>query len=65
MFQALKTQYRKIGLDLDTANSDLTVEKNSVLRLEGLRTALERQNKELKSKLSEMDSELRTKYVLV
>lgn len=52
---------RKIQLTNEQLQTDLNSEKSSVLKMEGHRSMLERQNKELKSKLSELDTEIRSK----
>lgn len=52
---------RKNQLSLEQLQSDYNIEKSSVVKLEGYRSMLERQNKELKAKLAEMESEVRSK----
>lgn len=43
-------------------NVELTAERSTVQRLEGARSQLERQNKELKLKLQEIESTVKSKY---
>lgn len=46
----------------DQMNVELTAERSTAQRLEGARSQLERQNKELKLKLQEMESTVKSKY---
>lgn len=43
-------------------NVELTAERSSAQRLEGARAQLERQNKDLKQKLTELESAVKSKY---
>ena len=52
---------RKNQLAMEQLQTDYNTEKSSVVKLEGQRSMLERQNKELKAKLSELESEIRSK----
>ena len=52
---------RKIQLNNEQLQTDLNIEKSSVVKMEGHRSMLERQNKELKSKLAELETEIRSK----
>ncbi|XP_047737475.1 myosin heavy chain, non-muscle isoform X3 [Hyalella azteca] len=52
---------RKIQLSNEQLQTDLNAEKSVVVKLEGHRAMLERQNKEHKSKLAELEGEIRSK----
>lgn len=52
---------RKNQLAMEQLQTDYNTEKSSVVKLEGQRSMLERQNKELKAKLAELESEIRSK----
>lgn len=52
---------RKIQLNNEQLQTDLNCEKSAVVKMEGHRSMLERQNKELKSKLAELETEIRSK----
>lgn len=52
---------RKNQLAMEQLQTDYNTEKSSVVKLEGQRSMLERQNKELKAKLAEMEAEVRSK----
>lgn len=52
---------RKNQLSMEQLQTDYNMEKSSVVKLEGQRSMLERQNKELKAKLAELEAEVRSK----
>ena len=52
---------RKNQLTMEQTQADLSTEKSAVVKLEGQRSMLERQNKELKGKLAELEVEIRSK----
>lgn len=52
---------RKNQLTSEQLQSEFNLEKSNVVKLEGQRSMLERQNKELKAKLSELEAEVRSK----
>ncbi|XP_066531142.1 myosin-9 [Hoplias malabaricus] len=49
-------------LQVDQINVELTAERSTSQRLEGVRSQFERQNKELKLKLTEMEGTVKSKY---
>ncbi|KAJ8251676.1 hypothetical protein GJAV_G00223910 [Gymnothorax javanicus] len=49
-------------LQTDQVNVELTAERSSAQRLEGARSQLDRQNKELKLKLQELEATVKSKY---
>ena len=52
---------RKNQLSTEQLQCDFNTEKACVVKLEGQRSMLERQNKELKAKLAELETEIRSK----
>ncbi|XP_076043123.1 myosin heavy chain 10 isoform X2 [Oratosquilla oratoria] len=59
--EVLMDKMRKNQLAMEQLQTDHNSEKSSVVKLEGQRSMLERQNKELKAKLSELEAEIRSK----
>jgi len=59
--EVLMDKMRKNQLSMEQLQTDYNTEKSSVVKLEGQRSMLERQNKELKAKLSELEVEIRSK----
>ncbi|MCL4134982.1 UNVERIFIED_CONTAM: hypothetical protein GTU68_042074 [Idotea baltica] len=59
--EVLMDKMRKNQLQTEQLQTDFNIERSSVVKLEGQRSMLERQNKELKAKLAEMESEVRSK----
>lgn len=59
--EVLMDKMRKNQLSMEQLQTDFNTEKSSVVKLEGQRSMLERQNKELKAKLSELEVEIRSK----
>ncbi|CAN2387925.1 Myosin N-terminal SH3-like domain [Pristimantis euphronides] len=60
--ELLNDRYRKYTLQVETMTSELAAERSFSQKAENARQQLERQNKELKVKLNEMDSTVRSKY---
>ncbi|KAK3091423.1 hypothetical protein FSP39_019778 [Pinctada imbricata] len=52
---------RKSQMALEQMNADLNSERSVTQKLEGQRTSLERQNKEMKEKLQELENTIRTR----
>ena len=50
---------RRVQLLNDQLHTDLNAEKSAVLKMEGNKSMLERQNKELKCKLAELETEIK------
>lgn len=59
--EVLMDKMRKNQISMEQLQTDYNTEKSSVVKLEGQRSMLERQNKELKAKLAELESEIRSK----
>ncbi|XP_042206669.1 myosin heavy chain, non-muscle-like isoform X10 [Homarus americanus] len=59
--EVLMDKMRKNQLSMEQLQTDYNTEKSSVVKLEGQRSMLERQNKELKAKLAELEAEIRSK----
>ncbi|XP_045109525.1 myosin heavy chain, non-muscle-like isoform X11 [Portunus trituberculatus] len=59
--EVLMDKMRKNQLAMEQLQTDYNTERSSVVKLEGQRSMLERQNKELKAKLAELESEIRSK----
>ncbi|XP_038639473.1 myosin-9-like isoform X3 [Scyliorhinus canicula] len=53
---------RKANLQVDQINADLSAERSNAQKAENARQQLDRQNKELKAKLQEMENAVRSKY---
>ncbi|KAM5132586.1 myosin-10-like [Mantella aurantiaca] len=60
--ELLNDRYRKYILQVETMTTELAGERSFSQKAENARQQLERQNKELKVKLNEMDSSVRSKY---
>ncbi|XP_032817136.1 myosin-10-like isoform X1 [Petromyzon marinus] len=60
--ELLQDRLRKTTLQVDQITMELTSERSLTQKADGLRLQLERQNKELKLKLQELESEGKTKY---
>ncbi|XP_075696179.1 myosin-10-like isoform X2 [Rhinoderma darwinii] len=60
--ELLNDRYRKYTLQVETMTTELAGERSFSQKAENARQQLERQNKELKVKLNEMDSTIRSKY---
>ncbi|KAM4703591.1 myosin-10-like isoform 2-T2 [Rhinophrynus dorsalis] len=60
--ELLNDRYRKYTLQVETMTTELSAERSFSQKAENARQQLERQNKELKVKLNELDSTIRSKY---
>ncbi|XP_012723291.2 myosin-9 isoform X1 [Fundulus heteroclitus] len=60
--ELVNDRLKKAMLQTDQANIELTAERSASQRLEGARSQLERQNKELKLKLQELEGTVKSKY---
>ncbi|XP_018081713.1 myosin-10 isoform X7 [Xenopus laevis] len=60
--ELLNDRYRKLTLQVETMTTELSAERSFSQKAENARQQMERQNKELKVKLNEMDSTMRSKY---
>ncbi|XP_072011608.1 myosin-10-like isoform X9 [Engystomops pustulosus] len=60
--ELLNDRYRKYTIQVETMTTELAAERSFSQKAENARQQLERQNKELKVKLNEMDSTIRSKY---
>ncbi|XP_053109441.1 myosin-9 [Hemicordylus capensis] len=55
-------RFKKANLQIDQINTDLNAERSNAQKNENARQQFERQNKELKAKLQEMESAVKSKY---
>lgn len=62
--ELLNDRYRKLLLQVETLTTELGVERSVVQKAENVRQQLERQNKELRAKLGELDGSVKSKYKL-
>ncbi|XP_019125072.1 myosin-9 isoform X1 [Larimichthys crocea] len=60
--ELINDRLKKAMLQTDQMNVELTAERSSSQRVEGARAQLERQNKELKLKLQELEGTVKSKY---
>ncbi|MBN3298254.1 MYH9 protein, partial [Amia calva] len=60
--ELVNDRLRRAALQTDQVTAELTAERSTSQRLEGARSQLERQNKELKLKLQELESTVKSKY---
>ncbi|KAM8946584.1 myosin-10 isoform 2-T2 [Pelodytes ibericus] len=60
--ELLNDRFRKTTLQMDTLNSELAGERSSAQKSENARQQLERQNKELKAKLQELEGSVKSKF---
>ncbi|KAE8593447.1 hypothetical protein XENTR_v10019141 [Xenopus tropicalis] len=60
--ELINDRYRKLTLQVETITTELSAERSFSQKAENARQQMERQNKELKVKLNEMDSTMRSKY---
>ncbi|NP_001084034.1 myosin, heavy chain 10, non-muscle S homeolog [Xenopus laevis] len=60
--ELLNDRFRKTTLQVDTLNSELAAERSSGQKSENARQQLERQNKELKAKLQELEGSVKSKF---
>ncbi|XP_063292215.1 myosin-10-like [Pelobates fuscus] len=60
--ELLNDRYRKYTLQVETMTTELSAERSFSQKAENSRQQMERQNKDLKVKLNELDSTIRSKY---
>ncbi|KFU85628.1 Myosin-10, partial [Chaetura pelagica] len=60
--ELLNERFRKTTLQVDTLNSELAGERSAAQKSENARQQLERQNKELKAKLQELEGSVKSKF---
>uniref|UniRef100_A0A8C9T026 Myosin-9 n=1 Tax=Scleropages formosus TaxID=113540 RepID=A0A8C9T026_SCLFO len=60
--ELLNDRLKRASLQADQLTADLTAERNTNQQLEGLRSQLERQNKDLKQKLQELEGSVKSKF---
>ncbi|XP_018415093.1 PREDICTED: myosin-10-like isoform X4 [Nanorana parkeri] len=60
--ELVNDRYRKYTMQVETMTTELSAERSFSQKAENARQQMERQNKELKVKLNEMDSSVRAKY---
>ncbi|XP_068097118.1 myosin-10-like isoform X5 [Hyperolius riggenbachi] len=60
--ELINDRYRKYTLQVETMTTELAAERSFSQKAENARQQMERQNKELKVKLNELDSSVRSKY---
>ncbi|XP_074873866.1 myosin-10-like isoform X6 [Carettochelys insculpta] len=62
--ELLNDRYRKLSLQVETLMTEVGAERSFSQKAENARQQLERQNKELRGKLGELDSSVKAKYKL-
>ncbi|XP_027735349.1 myosin-9 [Empidonax traillii] len=60
--EIINDRLKKANLQIDQMNADLNAERSNAQKNENARQQMERQNKELKLKLQEMESAVKSKY---
>uniref|UniRef100_A0A8D0DGU8 Myosin heavy chain 14 n=1 Tax=Salvator merianae TaxID=96440 RepID=A0A8D0DGU8_SALMN len=60
--ELMNDRYRKLSMQVETITTELAAERSFSQKTENARQQLERQNKDLKAKLGEMDSSVKSKY---
>ncbi|XP_068799377.1 myosin-9 [Struthio camelus] len=60
--EMINDRLKKANLQIDQMNADLNAERSNAQKNENARQQMERQNKELKLKLQEMESAVKSKY---
>ncbi|XP_066520338.1 myosin-9a [Hoplias malabaricus] len=60
--ELLNDRLKKATLQADQTSTDLSAERSNSGRLEGARSQLEKQNKELKTKLQELEGSVKSKF---
>ncbi|XP_074932265.1 myosin-9 [Phalacrocorax aristotelis] len=60
--ELINDRLKKTNLQIDQMNADLNAERSNAQKNENARQQMERQNKELKLKLQEMESAVKSKY---
>ncbi|KAL7890978.1 hypothetical protein AOLI_G00004540 [Acnodon oligacanthus] len=60
--ELLNDRFRKTAMQVDTLTTELTGERSAAQKSENARQQLERQNKELKAKLQELEGSIKSKF---
>ncbi|XP_049717452.1 myosin-10 isoform X4 [Elephas maximus indicus] len=60
--ELLNDRFRKTTLQVDTLNTELAAERSAAQKSDNARQQLERQNKELKAKLQELEGTVKSKF---
>ncbi|XP_035254392.1 myosin-9-like isoform X1 [Anguilla anguilla] len=60
--ELINDRLKRAQLQIDQINVELTAERSTCQRLEGARSQMDRQNKELKLKLQELEGTVKSKY---
>uniref|UniRef100_A0AAQ4PJB7 Myosin, heavy chain 10, non-muscle n=1 Tax=Gasterosteus aculeatus aculeatus TaxID=481459 RepID=A0AAQ4PJB7_GASAC len=60
--ELLNDRFRKTNIQVDTLNTELTGERSTAQKSENARQQMERQNKDLKSKLAELEGTVKSKF---
>ncbi|XP_063157320.1 myosin-10-like isoform X3 [Candoia aspera] len=60
--ELMNDRYRKLSMQVETITTELAGERSFSQKAENARQQLERQNKDLRAKLGEMDSSVKSKY---
>ncbi|XP_053219828.1 myosin-10-like isoform X3 [Podarcis raffonei] len=60
--ELMNDRYRKLSMQVETLTTELAAERSFSQKAENARQQLERQNKDLRAKLGEMDSSVKSKY---
>ncbi|KAI7807888.1 putative myosin-10 [Triplophysa rosa] len=60
--ELLNDRFRKTTMQVDTLNTELAGERSAAQKSENARQQLERQNKELKAKLQELEGSIKSKF---
>ncbi|KAG1942240.1 myosin-10 [Pimephales promelas] len=60
--ELLNDRFRKTTMQVDTLNTELAAERSAAQKSENARQQLERQNKDLKSKLQELEGAIKSKF---
>ncbi|GAB5580510.1 myosin-10 isoform X7 [Prionailurus iriomotensis] len=60
--ELLNDRFRKTTLQVDTLNAELAAERSAAQKSDNARQQLERQNKELKAKLQELEGTVKSKF---
>ncbi|XP_040927020.1 myosin-10-like isoform X3 [Betta splendens] len=60
--EMLNDRFRKSTMQVETLNTELAAERNTAQKSENARQQMERQNKELKAKLAELEGAVKSKF---
>ncbi|KAF7238787.1 Myosin-10 [Varanus komodoensis] len=63
--ELMNDRYRKLSMQVETITTELAAERSFSQKTENARQQLERQNKDLKAKLGEMDLSIKSKYKMM